>query len=148
MSPPGEDTPASTGPPDRQTLQLLEHHLADDPLVARTVFDPNAHEPRLLRAALDAGQYPDAVERARLDVRWFTSGDFSVQYVETSVDGRWECRWDRHPNDHSARLHFHRPPDGADTETLSLPTTHPLDVYATVLAAVEERVEALWDSAD
>jgi hypothetical protein len=81
-------------------------------------------------------------------VRWFTSGDFAVQYVETSVDGRWECRWDRHPNDHSARLHFHRPPDGADTETLSLPTTHPLGVYATVLAAVEERVEALWDSVD
>jgi hypothetical protein len=136
--------PASTGPPDRETLRLLERHLADDPLVAQTAFEPSAHEPRLLVATLDAALYPETVERARLDVRWFTSGDFSVHYVEVSAGGTWECRWDRHPNEHAARLHFHRPPDCEEIVDLSLPTTHPLDVYATVLAAVEERIETRW----
>ena len=143
MSPPG-DSPVSTGPPDRQTLRLLESHLADDPLVARTAFEPDGHEPRLLTATLDSDQYPWVVERARLDVRWFTSGDFSMHYVEATDDGTWECRWDRHPNEHSPRLHFHRPPDCAETAGLSLPSTHPLDVYGTVLAAVQDRIETGW----
>lgn len=143
--PPAESPPDSTGPPDRQTLRLLERHLAKDPLVADTDFEPDAYEPRLLRALLGTDLYSESVEAARLDVRWFTSGDFSIHYVESDSDGnQWECRWDRHPNDHNSRLHFHRPPDGDEVADLSLSSLHPLDVYSMVFAALEQRPETQW----
>lgn len=135
----------TTGPPDRQSVRLLQKHLAADPLVTDTLFEPNPQEPRLLRARLAIDRYPSIVDSARLDIRWFESGDFSVHYVETRNDERrWECRWDRHPNHHNTRLHVHRPPDGADVEDLSLSSLHPLDVYSTVLDAIEGHIERLW----
>ena len=135
----------AVGPPDRQTLRLLERHLADDKLVATTAFEPDVHTPRRLVVHLDATLYPASVTEARLDVRWFDSGDFSIHYVESDADGpRWQCRWDRHPNDHNDRLHFHRPPDGSDVEDLSLPSLHPLAVYSTVLEAVAGRIDSRW----
>ncbi|WP_394348058.1 hypothetical protein [Halorubrum sp. ASP1] len=104
-----------------------------------------AYEPRLLTATLDTEQYPDAVATARVDIRWFTTGDFSIHYVETRGDNtHWECRWDRHPNTHNTRLHFHEPPAGTDISDLDLPSSHPLDVYSTVFEAIEQRIESLW----
>jgi hypothetical protein len=146
MSPPSEDpTTGSTGPSDRQTLRLLERHLASDSLVAETGFEPDSYEPQLLQSLLDAGQYPDSVTAARLDIRWFTTGDFSIHYVETRGEtDSWECRWDRHPNMHNTRLHFHEPPTGADVSDLDLSSVHPLDVYSTVLDAIEQRIKSLW----
>ena len=146
MSPPSEDpSPGSTGPPDRQTLRLLERQLTSDSLVAETGFDPDPYEPRLLLAVLDAGRYPDSVTSARIDIRWFTTDDFSIHYVETlGDDDHWECRWDRHPNSHSTRLHFHEPPTGTEISELELSSLHPLDVYSTVFDAVEQRIELLW----
>ena len=146
MSPPPEDSvPDSTGPPDRQTLRLIERHLVSDSLVAETEFDPDSYEPRLLRARLDAERYPVSVIAARLDIRWFTTGDFTIHYVEAHDGGeRWECRWDRHPNTHDDRLHFHRPPAAEEVTDLSLPSLHPLEVYSTVLTAIAQRIEILW----
>jgi len=145
MSPSDADEPASTGPPDRQTLRLLERHLTGESLVAETAFEPRTHEPRLLGVVLDAGQYPESTASVRVDVRWFTTGDFSFHYIETQRDGsQWECRWDRHPNAHNSRLHFHQPPDAMTSTDLSLSSLHPLSVSATVLAAIEGRVEELW----
>lgn len=145
MSQPPRD---STGPPDRQTVRLLERHLGSDPLVAETAFEPDSYEPQRLRALLDAGRYPDDVTAARIDIRWFTTGDFSFHYVEDHDSGAsWECRWDRHPNEHNSRLHFHEPPT-ASTVTdldLDLASLHPLDVYSTVLTAVEQRIESVWE---
>ncbi|WP_435102429.1 hypothetical protein [Halarchaeum sp. P4] len=136
----------TTGPPDRHVLRLLERHLADATLVTETVFDPTTHEPRLLHAHLDADRYPEYVTAARLDVRWFTTGDFSMHYRETHATCTpWACRWDRHPNAHNTRLHFHEPPDAERTSDLTLASTHPLDVYATVLTAVEQRLDTLWN---
>ena len=146
MSPPSEDATAdSTGPPDRQTLRLLERQLTTDPLAAATQFDPNTHEPRLLTATLDTERYPDTVTDARIDIRWFTTGDFSIHYVETRGDNtHWECRWDRHPNTHNSRLHFHEPPTDIEVSDLDLASLHPLDVYSTVFEAIEQRIESLW----
>ena len=142
---PSDEGPNSTGPPDRQTLRLLERILADEPLVEATAFEPDAYEPQLVRASVDAGRYPASVEAARFDIRWFASGDFSIHYVEiASADAYWECRWDRHPNPHSARTHFHRPPDGVDIEELELSSRHPLDVISTVLTAIENRIGQHW----
>lgn len=146
MSPPAGKAPTSTGPPDRQTLRLLERILADEPMVATTAFEPDSYEPTLLRALIEADRYPSEVEAARLDIRWYTSGNFSIHYLETTAaDGQdWECRWDRHPNPHNTRLHFHQPPNGDETENLSLPSLHPLDVMSIVLAAVEQRITQHW----
>lgn len=143
MARPPEDGP---GPPDRQTLRLLERVLGEDPIVDTTAFEPDGYEPRLLSVRLDADRYPQSVTSARLDVRWFVGGDFSLHYVETTVEDRWECRWDRHPNPHSARVHFHRPPDGEETDDLDLPSLHPLDVTRVVLAAVDRRFEGQWSA--
>ena len=145
MSQPPEDSaPPSTGPPDRQTLRLLERHLSSDSLVAETGFDPYPYEPRLWYGRLDAGQYPESIPAARLDIRWFTTGEFSIHYVEEHENGEsWECRWDRHPNTHNARLHFHEPPSATEVIGLELSSSHPFDVYSTVLVAIEQRVETL-----
>ena len=146
MSPPPEDSAAdSTGPPDRQTLRLLERQLTTDSLVADTRFDPDAYEPRLLTAGLATEQYPDAVATARVDIRWFTTGNFSLHYVETRGDNtRWECGWDRHQNTHNTRLHFHEPPTGADVSDLDFASLNPLEVYSMVFDAIEHRIESLW----
>ena len=148
MGQPSDDSaPPATGPPDRQTLRLLERHLTSDSLVAETAFEPDSYEPRLLHVFLDDGRYPKSVTAARLDIRWFTTGDFSVHYVEEKQDGNhWECRWDRHPNTHSTRLHFHQPPSGTEVTDLELSSLHPLEVYSTVLTAIEQRLKALWSS--
>ena len=137
----------SPGPPDRQTLQLLARHLRTETLIVETKFDPDSYEPRLLHALVDVGQYPETVVAARLDIRWFTTGDFSFHYVETyEGDSRWECRWDCHPNPHNARLHFHEPPTAVEATDLSLSSRHPLDVYSTVLDAIEGRIQTLWEN--
>jgi hypothetical protein len=80
---PDVDPPSSTGPPDRQTLRLPEQHLATEALVDTTAFTLGTHEPRVLHAYFDTDQYPAATTAARLDIRWFTTGDFSLHYVET-----------------------------------------------------------------
>lgn len=122
MGPPPEDSAAgSTGPHDRQTLRLVEQQLTTDPLVVDTWFDPDTYEPRLLASTLEIEQYLDVVATARVDIRRFTTGDFSVHYVETWGDNtHWECRWDRHLNPHNTRLHFHEPPAGRDIPDLNL----------------------------
>jgi len=137
----------SVGPPDRQTLQLLRRRLDSDPLVTAPRLEPDPREPVRLVVELDASQYPAPVTDARLDIRWFTSGDFSFHYVESADDERWECRWDRHPNPHGDRLHFHAPPDATDVESLSLSSTHSLDVSTTVIAALRQRVADTWRDA-
>ncbi len=146
MTPPSErSTAGSPGPPDRQTLRLLDRQLVSDSLVAETGFEPDPYEPRLLYALLDADQYPGSVTAARVDIRWFTTDDFSIHYIEKWAEtDTWECRWDRHPNPHSARTHFHEPPDCAKVSDLKLGSLHPLEVYSTVLTAIEQRIEALW----
>lgn len=145
MTPPSErSTAGSPGPPDRQTLRLLDRQLVSDSLVAETGFEPDPYEPRLLYALLDADQYPGSVTAARVDIRWFTTDDFSIHYLESRDGDQWECRWDRHPNTHNPRLHFHEPSTGNDIIYLEFSSLHPLDVYSTVFDAVEQRIEFLW----
>ncbi|GGL36390.1 hypothetical protein GCM10009037_19980 [Halarchaeum grantii] len=133
----------STGPPDRQTLRLLERHLSRDARIETTRFDPDTYEPRLLRAHFDAARWPTGVEVVRLDVRWFETRDFSFHYLESGAN-EWECRWDRHPNDHNTRVHFHPPPGVGDAVDLALSSLHPLDVLSTVRTAITQRLDDHW----
>jgi hypothetical protein len=149
MGPPTDAPTGGTGPVDRQTLRLLETHLVDDELVETTGFEPDPHVPRVLTARLDSRRYQESMETARIDVRWFTGGDFSFHYLEGSSSGEhWECRWDRHPNDHNTRLHFHTPPTGANVRDFSELPEHPLEVYSTVFTAIDRRLETLWSEND
>ena len=141
---PDDSEPGATGPPDRQTLRLLERQLSSDPLVAEVRFEPDPYEPRLLHAALDTDRYPESVTAARIDIRWFTTGDFSIHYLEGRSNEQWECRWDRHPNTHNTRVHFHEPPTGTPVSDLELSSLHSLDIYAKVFEAIEQRIESLW----
>jgi len=54
----------------------------------------------------------------------------------------WECRWGRHPYDHNTRLHFHRPPNN-HVDNLSLSSTRPMELYATVFEAINQRLAGL-----
>lgn len=148
MTPPlGDSWPDSTGPPDRQTLRLLERHLTSDALVTGTKFESDPYEPRQLQVSLDSERYPESIPIVRLDIRWFTTGDFSIHYIEDHTDGtQRECRWDRHPNPHTTRLHFHQPPTADEITELSFGSLHPLEVYSTVLGAIEQRIESLWSN--
>jgi len=83
-SPTENSEPTRLVHPDRQTLRLLERQLASDSLVAETVFEPDPYEPRLLRVLLDSGRYPESVTAVRVDIRWFTTDDFSIHYLESS----------------------------------------------------------------
>ncbi|WP_080509892.1 hypothetical protein [Halorubrum saccharovorum] len=143
---PDDSAPGSTGPPDRQTLRLLERQLSSDSLVAEVQFEPDPHEPRLLHASLDTERYPNLVTTAQIDIRWFTTDDFSIHYLEDRRDGQWECRWDRHPNTHNTRLHIHEPPTGASVSDLEFSSLHPLEIYSTVFGAIEQRIESLWSA--
>jgi hypothetical protein len=97
-----------------------------------------------LVVSLDAAQYPGAVDTARIDVRWFEGGAYSLHYVETRESDRWECRWDRHTKPDAPRAHFHPPPDASQRVSDStLADTHHLDVFFDVLEWVTARVESL-----
>ncbi|WP_394329408.1 hypothetical protein [Natronorubrum thiooxidans] len=60
-------------------------------------------------------------------------------------DSAWKCRWDRHPNAHNSRDHFHPPPTAirTDAKNAQWPDDH-LDVSRLVLDRIEERIEMLW----
>jgi hypothetical protein len=105
-----------------------------------------SYAPDLVVAEYSMGYFPAAVERAYLRIRWFENDDFNIHYSEQYNDGdRWECRWDRHPNLHNTRDHFHPPPDAA---TPGVDESHPTDwrdVLTEVLRALDERVQAFWE---
>lgn len=139
---------AGGGPLDVATLEVLAQRARTHPLVAGSAFTPDAISPRRLALQLDADQYPTAVDAARLDVRWFEGGDYTVHYLETRGDASWQCRWDRHPKPEGPNTHFHPPPDAAGAvEPSTLAATHHLGVLFGVLDWVTDRIEALHDGA-
>ena len=142
-----EDGTGPSGPLDVATLRLLGERAASHPLVNGWQFRPDAISPRVLELQVATEQFPAAVTDCRLDVRWFERGDYSVHYLETSGDGTWQCRWDRHPKASAPGAHFHPPPDAASSaaEPSALDGSHPLDVLFAVLDWVESRVEEHYD---
>lgn len=134
------------GPLDVATLEVVGRRAVAHQLVSRWRFRPDAISPRWLELQLDAGQYPDAVTAARLEVRWFEHGDYTVHYLETRGDDAWQCRWDRHPKPGAPTAHFHPPPDAAAAvEPSPLGASHHLDVAFGVLAWVEQRLQQLHE---
>ena len=136
----------SGGPVDVPTLEVIAQRAGTHPLVDGWAFQPDAMSPRRLELYLDEDQYSSSVDEARLDIRWFEGGDYTVHYLETRDDDVWQCRWDRHPEPGEPKAHFHPPPDAAsDIEPSTLQATHHLGVLFGVLDWITERIEQLQD---
>jgi len=140
-----QNGPPSTGPIDTEILARIAPHLSRsarfDNIQTRPEYAPNA-----VVADYDLGYFPGGVTRAYLRIRWFETDDFSIHYSEQYRTGNsWECRWDRHPNDHNTREHFHPPPDAPTPgEDEDYPDEW-RDVLATVLTRLDTRIKAFWN---
>jgi hypothetical protein len=135
----------STGPIDTEILDRIAAHLARSARFDRVETRPE-YAPNAVVADFDRGYFPGGVTQASLRIRWFETDDFTIHYTEhyRTGDSR-ECRWDRHPNDHNAREHFHPPPDALTPgEDQEYPDEW-RDVLATVLTRLDERIEAFWN---
>lgn len=140
-----EDNPdGGIGGIDSDILERIGQRLDGSTRFASVAYRP-ADAPNAVIADYDLGYFPAAVDRAYLRVEWFESDDFHVHYSEQYEDGSsWECRWDRHPNEHNTRSHFHPPPDAATPgEDASYPWDW-RDVLTRILSELDERVKAFW----
>jgi len=137
------DDGASPAPIDRSVLERIHSRLASIRLVESSglTTDGNPH----LRIVLSGDYYPSDVT-ARLEIRWYRNDDFNVQYQEQRQGETWACRWDRHPNPHNSRDHFHPPPSAnqADAQDEQWPKDH-RDVCQLTLDYIEDRIEMLWE---
>ncbi|MFC5277819.1 hypothetical protein ACFPM1_03420 [Halorubrum rubrum] len=135
------DDGASPAPIDRSVLSRIRSRFSGSRLTesAEILEDGNRH----LRIDLSDDYYPSDGS-ARLEVRWYRNDDFSIHYREDRRGGVWACRWDRHPNVHNARSHFHPPPDTTRTDARDAqwPVDH-RDVCRLVVDRLEERIETL-----
>ncbi|WP_435102502.1 hypothetical protein [Halarchaeum sp. P4] len=93
-----------------------------------------------------SSEYDPGEVSAQLEIRWYRNDDFNVHYQEKHPNQTWKCRWDRHPNTHNSRDHFHPPPAASrpDAEDAEWPPDHRV-VGRLVLDQIEERVETLWE---
>ena len=134
-----------TGPIDGEVLQRIARRLAASERFEDVGERPSS-APNAVVADYNRGYFPAAVGRASLRIRWFETDDFSIHYSEQYQDvSMWECRWDRHPNSHSSRDHFH-PPPGARTPGDD--ASYAVDwraVLTEVLDELDDRVQALWE---
>jgi len=139
-----DDLP-STGPIDTEILNRTAAHLARSARFGDVHSRP-PHAPNAVVADYDLGYFPGGVTRASLRIRWFETDDFSIHYAEQYQSGdSWECRWDRHPNDHNAREHFHPPPDAPTPGEDGEYPAEWRDVLAMTLAHLDNRITAFWN---
>ena len=134
----------SPAPIDRPILEFLQTRLQATRQVSRaTVTDTGGHLE--LHVVFAPAYYPASVDEATLTVRWYTNDDFKIHYREVHSEHTWQWRWDRHPNPHNTRDHFHPPPTAPTPgDDDSWPIDH-RDVLRLALDEVEDRIAALWD---
>jgi hypothetical protein len=142
---PDDESHSSTAPLDFDILDRLGHRLEGSARFSDVVFRP-AYAPDSVVVEYDLGYFPAGVDRAYMRIRWYANDDFSVHYSEQYENGsHWECRWDRHPNSHNSRNHFHPPPAA---ETPGTDQEYPRDwreMLAFVLRELDARIEAFWE---
>lgn len=101
---------------------------------------------RIVATFVDA-LYPTHVTEAWLELRLRLNDDCNIVYIEDWAGDRWECRWDRHENDHNAREHFHPPPTvtTATARDIDLPVD-PNRAVETALRFIEDRIRDCWQA--
>jgi hypothetical protein len=132
---------------DRGVLEAIRDRLRTAPQI-ETAGIVVADGQTKLEATLTPAATPSRIDRRFLDIRWYTNGDFRIHYQEEWPDRTWCQRWDRHPNGHNDRDHFHPPPD-ADTpgEDRTWPTKFEA-VLKLVVDGVRTRTESLWQAVE
>ena len=132
---------------DRGVLEAIRDRLRTAPQI-ETAGIVVADGQTKLEATLTPAATPSRIDRRFLDIRWYTNGDFRIHYQEDWRDRTWCQRWDRHPNGHNDRDHFHPPPD-ADTpgEDRTWPTKFEA-VLKLVVDGVRTRTESLWQAVE
>ncbi|MCU4739980.1 hypothetical protein [Natronoglomus mannanivorans] len=137
-----EDT--DTGARDEEVCRAIHGRLTTDDRFESVTFEPSADRIRTVSARYDRSLFPADVQTARLDIRWYVGGNFSVHYIEDwTNEDQWECRWDRHPKE-VGPAHFHPPPNAGRATAADFPSDY-RDVLAIAIAYVAERIERLWN---
>jgi hypothetical protein len=127
-------------------LDDMKRYLARSDRFSRIYTEPEDN-PDALTCSFDTSWYPPAVEEVMLNIRWRINNDFEMHYRELYTDGEsWECRWDRHPNSHNTREHYHPGPDAArdEAEDAEFPDDW-RDVFTLILSEIEDRQKAFWE---
>ena len=102
----------TAAPIDEAVLETMYQRARSHPLTETVEGDRSGGTLKQVTAMLDSDQYPDRVQAARLEIQWYTNGDYNLHYLETHrSEKEWQCRWDRHSNPHTTRTHFHPPPE-------------------------------------
>lgn len=132
----------SPAPIDRPVLEELRDRLRTTAQVANaTITRTEGH--LALRVRLAESYYPDGISAALL-VRWYTNDDCKVHYRERHEKTEWEQRWDRHPNPHNTRDHFHPPPDATTPgDDADWPEDY-REMVGLVLDTLETRINQIW----
>jgi hypothetical protein len=140
---------AAAAPIDEAVLETIYERARAHPLIETVNGDRTSGTLSQVDATFDPDQYPDGIQAARLEVQWYTNGDYNLHYIETHSSGEeWQCRWDRHPNPHTSRTHFHPPPAARSRDAVpdSPSDRHPSAMFARTLANVRGRIETLWNT--
>ena len=141
----------SAAPIDDSILELLAERARTHPLAKTVHTEYTSGILSLVVVELDRDQYPDRIQGARIEIRWYTNGDYNFHYIETHTsDEVWQCRWDKHVNPHTTRTHFHPPPsaNSADAIPDQLSDCHPNDLFTRTMANIRQRIADVWDSHD
>lgn len=140
----------SVAPVDEAVMQTIQDRAQSHPLIETVTAERTGGTISTVRAECDPTRYPARVDRARLEIQWYTNGDYNFQYIETHADETWQCRWDRHPNPHTQRTHFHPPPDARSTDAIpdDPADQHHSAMLTRTLANIRERTEDLWENTD
>jgi hypothetical protein len=136
----------ANAPVDEEVLRSMATTFRTDDRVASVRFiGADADEHKHLAVELDEARYPERIRKARLETQWYRNDGFNAHYVEAHADGEvWQCRWDRHANDHSAPGQFHPPPDAGEPTDVDFPEDY-RDVTSVVLGAIQGRIDAVWE---
>ncbi|NHN47986.1 hypothetical protein G9464_10300 [Halostella sp. JP-L12] len=139
------DDEQDVGAIDIDVLERIGRRLKGSSRIAAVAYHPE-YAPNSVITDYEMGYFPAAVERAYLRIRWFETDDFCIHYSEQYDSGEsWDCRWDRHPNDHNTRGHFHPPPEAGAPANDAEYSEDWRDVLARVLRDLDERVQAFWE---
>ncbi|MDZ7687541.1 MAG: hypothetical protein U5J64_02255 [Halobacteriales archaeon] len=137
-------TDVDSAPVDFALLRTIYSRLHNTERFQEAELKPD-YAPNFVVLYYDLGYFPQGVEEAFLQVRWYTNDDFNIHYEERYSDGDvWKCRWDRHPSEHNSREHFHQPPDASTPGRDASFSEDWRDVLSSVLEETDRHVEGFW----
>jgi hypothetical protein len=136
---------SESAPIDFGVLDRVYSRLRGDERFEEVELKPS-YAPSSLVLRYDLRYFPSFVVANSLQIRWYTNDDFNIHYEEKYKDGEtWKCRWDRHPNSHNRRGHFHTPPDASTPgEDLSYAKDW-RDVVSLVLDELDNHIQGFWE---